>query len=57
MKSAIILLTLMVMSLGVHLANNGEKRKYKYNFLAKLAAVAIEIWLLYNTGFFEIFNK
>jgi hypothetical protein len=56
MISAIILLSLSGMALGMHLAKNGEPRTDKYSFFAKLAATAIELWLLYNTGFFNVFN-
>jgi len=48
-----ILLTLIILSLGVSLARNGEPKKENHSFLASLVASSIQILLLYYGGFFK----
>ena len=48
----IIFLALICMSLGSHLAKNGEQRKDKYNFGLALICAVIEVALLAWGGFF-----
>lgn len=48
----IIFLALICMSVGMHLAKNGEQRDGEYNFGLALICAAIEIGLLWWGGFF-----
>lgn len=48
-----IMLVFLLLDVGVHLARNGEPRKYPYSFGAALANFAIVMALLYWGGFFS----
>ena len=54
---AIIKLVLIVLGVGVELARHGEPKEGKYNFWLALCAAALEIWLLYKAGLFNVFNS
>lgn len=54
---AIIILVLIVLGVGVDLAKHGEPKEGKHNFWLTLFVAALEIWLLYKAGFFNVFNS
>jgi hypothetical protein len=49
----IILCALYTLSLGIHLAKNGEPRTGNYGFFSSLFTVAVVIGLLIWGGFFK----
>ena len=49
----IIYCAMMVMSLGIALAKNGEPKDGEHNFGTSLFAAAIQFTLLYFGGFFS----
>ena len=49
----IIWLGLMLLSLGFHLARNGEPRNDRYSFGTALISFVIQFVLVYFGGFFE----
>lgn len=51
----IILLVLYVSSWGVVLAKHGEPKKEKYNIFTYTIMLALELWLLYKGGLFNVF--
>lgn len=52
----IIILVLIVLGVGMSLAEHGESRDGEYNFWLSLFVAALEIWLLYKAGVFNVFN-
>ena len=48
----IMVVILMAMSLGMHLAKHGEPRTGKYNFWAELFGSTVTLALLWGGGFF-----
>ena len=54
---AIIILVLIVLGVGIELAKHGEPKEGKYNFWLALCVAALEIWLLYKAGLFNVFNS
>lgn len=52
----IIILVLIVLGVGMSLAKHGELREGEYNFWLSLFVAALEIWLLYKSGVFNVFN-
>lgn len=48
----IIMVVLIAMSLGIHLANHGEPKDGTYNFWLELISEAIMVSLLFWGGFF-----
>lgn len=57
MVATIILLALILVNLGIHLAKHGEPREDKYNFWLYLIATIIELVLYYYAGLFENFTR
>lgn len=57
MICTIIILTLIVLNLGIHLAKHGETREEKYNFIIQLIADIIVCALFYGAGMFDCFIK
>jgi hypothetical protein len=55
MIATIILLVIMALSTGVHLAKNGQPQTGKYTFWGKLVADAIILTLYYYAGIFNNF--
>lgn len=51
----IILLVLYVSSWGVVLAKHGKPKKEKYNIFTYTIMLALELWLLYKGGLFNVF--
>lgn len=51
----IILLVLYVSSWGVVLAKHGEPKEGKYNIFTYTIIFALELWLLYKGGLFNVF--
>ncbi len=51
----IILLVLYVSSWGVVLAKHGEPKEEKYNIFTYTIFLALELWLLYKGGLFNVF--
>lgn len=51
----IILLVLYVSSWGVVLAKHGEPKREKYNIFTYTIILALELWLLYKGGLFNVF--
>lgn len=49
----ITIIVLYALSLGVNLANHGEKREGKYNFWSSLIVCILLFTLLKSGGFFE----
>lgn len=57
MWASITLLAILLLDLGYSLAKHGEYKENKYNFWASLIAMAIQIWLYYEAGLFDVFKK
>lgn len=57
MICTIIILTLIVLNLGIHLAKHGETREEKYNFIIQLITDIIVCALYYGAGLFDCFIK
>lgn len=51
----IILLVLYVSSWGIVLAKHGEPKGEKYNIFTYTIMLALELWLLYKGGLFNVF--
>lgn len=51
----IILLVLYVSSWGIVLAKHGEPKGEKYNIFTYTIFLALELWLLYKGGLFNVF--
>lgn len=51
----IILLVLYVSSWGVVLAKHGEPKEGKYSIFTYTFFLALELWLLYKGGLFNVF--
>jgi hypothetical protein len=49
----IIILSLVLIRLGVHLALHGTSKLVRYNFWGELVSAIIYIGLLYGAGFFN----
>ena len=48
----ITMIVLGAMSLGIHVARNGERRTDSYGAFGMLFTVVLEFWLMYEGGFF-----
>ena len=56
MVATIILLAIMFVDFGIHLAKHGEYRDDRYNAWIALIALIINIVLLYFAGVFDNFK-
>lgn len=56
MISAIVFLVLLSGGFFVNLAKHGES-KGEFHVGWSLVNVGVTLWLLYNAGFFNVFNK
>lgn len=52
----IIILVIEVLELGIYLAKHGKAKIVIYNFFIKLLTVAIELFLFYKAGLFNVFK-
>ena len=55
MIATIIILVIMLITLGIHLAKHGQTREDHYNFWLYLFCAAIELVLYYYAGLFDKF--
>tara|TARA_R100000951_G_scaffold99590_2_gene90008 strand:- start:45 stop:221 length:177 start_codon:yes stop_codon:yes gene_type:complete len=51
----IIMMTMIAIGVGIHLAKHGEQINMKYNFFFKLVSATISVWILYEGGFWNVF--
>ena len=56
MTATIILLAMLCINLGIHLAKHKEPREDRYNFWVALFAFAVQVTLYYFAGLFENFK-
>jgi len=49
----ITMLVLLALSLGVCLAKHGEPRNSNYSFWISLFSASLQVWLLWEGGFFS----
>lgn len=56
MIATIILLAIMFIDLGIHIAKHGEYRNDRYNSWVALLATIIELVLFYYAGIFNNFK-
>lgn len=55
MTPQIIYLALILISLGINMARDGEPDEY--NFLMAFISKALALWILYEGGFFDVMLK
>jgi len=48
----ITLIVFAAIGVGIHMARNGQARDDSYAAIPRLIVVAIELWILYEGGFF-----
>lgn len=56
MTATIILLAMLFLNLGIHLAKHKEPREDRYNFWVALFAAAVQLALYYFAGLFDNFK-
>jgi len=52
----VTVLVLMLIGLGINMAEHGEEKTEKKNFWVRLLSAGLTFWLLYVGGFFSVLN-
>lgn len=50
----ILMIVMFAANLGIYMVKHGEPREDKYNFWIALIGGAIEMYILYSGGFWEV---
>ena len=50
----ILMIVMFAANLGIYMVKHGEPREDKYNFWIALIGCAIEMYILYSGGFWEV---